>query len=79
MATLKKTDSQKLDQIISMLGDVVDVFGKRFDKIEATMATKEQVLELQTQVNSIEGQLRETKINHRLGDLEVELFGKARG
>jgi hypothetical protein len=30
----KKTDSQKLDQIITMLADVVDVFGKRFDAVD---------------------------------------------
>jgi hypothetical protein len=54
---MKKNDSEKLDQIITMLSDVVDVFGKRFDKIdvrfdkiERNMATKEQVLALHTQV-----------------------------
>jgi hypothetical protein len=31
---MKKSDSQKLDQIIAMLADVVDVFGKRFDAID---------------------------------------------
>lgn len=31
---MKKTDSKKLDQIIAMLGDVVEIFGKRFDKID---------------------------------------------
>jgi hypothetical protein len=30
----KKTDSQKLDQIITMLANVVDVFGKRFDAVD---------------------------------------------
>ncbi len=30
----KKTDSQKLDQIITMISDVVDVFGKRFDRVD---------------------------------------------
>lgn len=28
---MKNTDSKKLDQIITMLADVVDIFGKRFD------------------------------------------------
>jgi hypothetical protein len=32
--THEKTDSQKLDQILTMLGDILDVFGKRFDKID---------------------------------------------
>ena len=31
---MKATDSKKLDQIISMLGDVLDIFGKRFDKTD---------------------------------------------
>ena len=38
-----------LDQIIAMLGDLVDVFGKRFDKIERDMATKDQVVALRIQ------------------------------
>jgi hypothetical protein len=43
-----------------LLGDVVDAFGKRFDKIERDMATRDQNIALQSQVNSIEQQLRET-------------------
>jgi hypothetical protein len=47
----------------------------------AGLATKEQVFELQTQVNSIESELR--GMNHgrlevRVGDLEEEVFGKIR-
>ncbi len=30
---MKKSDSQKLDSILTMLADMVEVFGKRFDKI----------------------------------------------
>ena len=40
---MKNTDSKKLDQIITMLGDIVDVFGKRFDKIDETMARKDDL------------------------------------
>jgi hypothetical protein len=78
---MKKSDSQKLDQIITMLGEVVDVFGKRFDKIEREMATKGQVIAVHTQVNSIETQLRGmkyTKLQLRVADLEDEVFGEAR-
>jgi hypothetical protein len=42
------------------------------------MATKDQVIALHTQVNSIERQLRETKTERRLGDLEEKVFGKVR-
>jgi polyhydroxyalkanoate synthesis regulator phasin len=41
-------------------------------------ATKDQMLALQTQVNSIERQLRETKSEIRLGNLEETVFGAAR-
>ena len=46
--------------------------------IKRDMATKDQVLALHTQVNSIEHQLRETKTEIRLGDLEEKVFGKVR-
>ena len=42
------------------------------------MATKQQLAGLQTQVNSIERQLRDTKIEVRLADLEEKVFGTAR-
>jgi hypothetical protein len=42
------------------------------------MATKEQLAGLQTQVNSIERQLRETKTEVRLGNLEEKVFGATR-
>lgn len=45
--------------------------------IRRDMATKDQVMALQTQVNSIEHQLRTTKIDRRLGDLEEKVFGHA--
>ena len=42
------------------------------------MATEDQIIAVQTQVNSIERQLRDTKIETRLGDLEEKVFGEAR-
>jgi len=75
---MKKTDSQKLDTIITMLADMVGAFGKRFDKLEDRMATKDQMLALHTQVNSIEGQLRLGRYETRLGNLEEKVFGAAR-
>jgi hypothetical protein len=50
---------------------------KRMATKEET-ATKDQVLALQTQVNSIERQLHETKIEVRLADLEEKVFGPPR-
>jgi len=75
---MKNPDSAKLDQIIAMLGDVVDVFGKRFDKIEHEMATKGDIAAVHEQVNSIERQLRESRTEERLADLEEKVFGAVR-
>jgi hypothetical protein len=43
------------------------------------LATKDDVAALHSQVNSIEHQLRTTKIDRRLGDLQEEVFGSVRG
>ena len=42
------------------------------------MATKDQIIALHTQVNSIEAQLRDTKTETRLADLEEKVFGTPR-
>ena len=45
------------------------------------LATKEQIVSLHTQVNAIETQLRDmkhTKLQARVADLEEEVFGKVR-
>ena len=57
----------------AIAGDVAD--------IKHDMATKEQVITLHTQVNSIEGQLRGMnyiKLESRLADLEEKIFGRTR-
>jgi hypothetical protein len=49
--------------------------------IKRDMATKEQVIALHTQVNSIETQLRgmkHAKLQARVADLEEEVFGDSR-
>jgi uncharacterized protein involved in exopolysaccharide biosynthesis len=46
--------------------------------IRREMATKEQLAGLQRQVNSIEHQLRDTRIDVRLADLEEKVFGAPR-
>jgi hypothetical protein len=47
-------------------------------EVRRDMATKEQLAGLQTQANSIERQLRETKSEVRLGNLEKKVFGATR-
>lgn len=42
------------------------------------LATKDDVAAVHMQVNSIEGQLRSTRTNRRLADLEDQVFGEAR-
>jgi hypothetical protein len=42
------------------------------------LATKDQVIVLHAQVNSIEGELKRGRYEKRLGDLEEEVFGEAR-
>lgn len=45
------------------------------------MATKEQIISLHMQVNSIETQLRDmkhTKLQSRVADVEEEVFGRSR-
>jgi hypothetical protein len=63
-----------LKEIAAMLLHVVTSVGR----IEEKMATKDQLASLHTQVNSIERQLRETKTEIRLGDLEEKVFGQTR-
>ena len=49
--------------------------------IRKDMATKEQIIALHTQVNSIETQLRgmkHVKLQSRVADLEDEVFGRSR-
>ena len=59
---MKKSDSQKLDTIITMLGDIVEVFGKRFDKIDDSIEGAEKRLTdridgVKVKVNGIQSHL----------------------
>jgi hypothetical protein len=69
-----------LNELGDMLAHVVKHMATKEDiaDIRREMATKEQLAALHTQVNSIEAQLRETKIEVRLGNLEEEVFGAPR-
>jgi hypothetical protein len=49
--------------------------------IKRDMATKDQIIALHTQVNSIETEIRgmkHTKLQSRVADLEEEVFGESR-
>lgn len=46
--------------------------------IKQAMATKEHIIALRTQVNSIEAQLKRANVEIRLADLEDKVFGAAR-
>jgi hypothetical protein len=61
-----------LDQKIDALTNIVEKGFAAVAEDISKLATKEQLAELQTQVNSIEQQLRETKIEVRLGALETK-------
>ena len=72
----------------TLLNDIAAMLKKQSDEIKDLtgsvafvvehMATKEQVAALHTQVNSIEAQLRQTKAERRLADLEEKVFGASR-
>ena len=59
---MKRTDSQKLDDITATLATIVETFGDRFDKIDGRFDA------IETRLTSIEHQL--AYINTRLDGLE---------
>ena len=65
-----------LNELGEMLAHVVKHMATKEDLEK--LATKEQLIALHTQVNSIEAQLRHGRYEKRLGDLEEEVFGEAR-
>ena len=77
-----QTGFEKLDTKINTLDARMErgfaAVAEDIGDIREKMAIKDQVTALHTQVNSIERQLRETKIEVRLGDLEEKVFGEAR-
>jgi hypothetical protein len=64
-----------------MLSDIVEVFGKRFDKVDERLdatATKGDIVRVQEQVSSIEAELKYGRYETRLGNLETKVFGAPR-
>ena len=76
---MKTTDSKKLDQIIAMLGDLIDVFGKRFDKVDDEVAAVKSKLDGTNRRLDTEAMQRsDLKLPRRVHDLEEETFGPGR-
>jgi hypothetical protein len=80
----KRSVEDKIDALTTIVekgfaavaGDIASI-NERMDKL----ATKDQVIALHTQVNSIETQLRgmkHVKLHSRVADLEEEVFGETR-
>ena len=72
-----------IDELGQMLAHVVEHMATKEDvaDIRKDMVTKEQIVALHTQVNSIETQLRgmkHVKLQSRVADLEEEVFGVSR-
>jgi hypothetical protein len=68
---VQKMDARMENGFAAVASDISD--------IKRDMATKDQVIAVHTQVNSIERQLRDTKTEIRLSDLEQKVFGAPRG
>ena len=77
---------KKLDQIIAMLGDVVDVFGKRFDKLDSRFenlqnelaAVRSKVDGTNRRLDTEAMQRTDLKLPRRMHDLEEEVYGAGR-
>jgi len=67
---MQKSDSKKLDHIVTMLGDMVAAFGKRFDRIDDTLEQHTALHNDHTRrLNTIENDVN-TNLDKRL-QLEV--------
>ena len=67
-----------LDEVGEMLTHVVAHMATKDDILELRNELKGDILSVQTQVNSIERQMREGRYENRIGDLEEKVFGAAR-
>ena len=76
----KRSVEDKIDKLTKLVEAIAeDVTG--IDERLETLATKDQIIALHTQVNSIETDIRDTKrqkLVTRVSDFEEKVFGKAR-
>jgi hypothetical protein len=76
--TVRMPPKTTLGEIGEMLAHVVKHMATKDDLAELKRELKGDILTVQQHVTSIERQLRETKTEVRLGDLEEKVFGAAR-
>ena len=74
----KKTTLNDIAAMLEKQRDEIKDLTRSVAHVVEHMASKEQVVALHTQVNSIEAQLRQTKAERRLADLEEKVFGASR-
>lgn len=74
----KKTTLNDIAAMLEKQRDEIKDLTRSGAHVVEHMASKEQVVALHTQVNSIEAQLRQTKAERRLADLEEKIFGTSR-
>ena len=74
----KKTTLNDIAAMLEKQRDEIKDLTRSVAHVVEHMASKEQVVALHTQVNSIEAQLRQTKAERRLADLEEKIFGASR-
>src|ERR1043166_6714514 len=68
----------QIQDLTESLSFVVKHMATKEDLAELKAELKGDIAGVQTQVNSVERQLRETRTEIRLGDLEEKVFGQAR-
>ncbi len=75
------TFEKKIDALTSIVEKGFTAIAGDIADIRKEMATKDQIFALQTQVNSIENDIRgmkHSKLEFRVADLEEKVFGKVR-
>jgi hypothetical protein len=79
LGTMLEQQAVTLNQIITMLGDVVDVFGKRFDKLDDEIAgVKSKVDGINRRLDTEAMQRTDLKLPRRVHELEEEPFGRSK-
>jgi hypothetical protein len=76
---MKAADGKKLDHIITMLGDMVATFGRRFDKVDdRLLGLGNKVAGIDRRLDAEAIQRTDLKLPRRVHDLEQEVYGAGR-
>ena len=78
IAKILDTHSKEIRDLSASVAHVVKHMATKDDIADLKHELKGDIARVQGQVNSIEAQLRETKIEVRLGNLEEKVFGAPR-